>query len=430
MVSWLIQHGANIDALSANLCGCDPLPGTQVSWTPLHFAICHCQEKTVKLLLSNKAALRTNDPLQIEALHTASAQGLTSTIRHLSTLPGFNPNVKDANGRAPIHYAAQESKSLHAIETLLGVGADLQGACDDGHPFPNDTPLWTALAHGDLEVAAMLLQAGAKPFAHHDNDRKKVAPFRRQLRRRQLLLGMSLLQVTLRKESSTANSGQHGVLQRKVIRALLDFGCDINENLIGYIGDHPPLTFAVRNSSSATVRLLLEKGAKVNAKEGGDSALYYALSKRASASLAERVDKVTALLEHGADLLDYSIIHELIVRRSSRTMVDAVADNLGPENLTNSNEVPKVLAICCVFQERKLYDSIKRYAQAQAPPTDEDIRYALRHAAHQKRASVTALLDEMRPGMTVDGLLDQWYDEMSPYLIEWLEEIKGPENSD
>ncbi|KAK7722544.1 hypothetical protein SLS64_001081 [Diaporthe eres] len=224
--------------------------------------------------------------------------------------------------------------------------------------------------------------------------------------------------------------GQHGVLQRKVIRALLDFGCDINEKPMNYDDDRTPLISAVRKSSAATVRLLLERGAEVNAKGVGSSALWYALYERASASLTERVDKVTALLEHGADLLDESIISELIIRRSSRTMVDAVADNLGPENLTDSSKIPRVLAICCIFQERKMYDSIKRYAQAQARATDEDIRYALEQAAHQKRASVPALLDEMRPGLTVDGLLVQWRDDMSFSFVKWLEETNGLEGSE
>lgn len=326
---------------------------------------------------------------------------------------------------------------MDAIKTLLGVGADIQGACDDGHPFPH-TPLWIALAHGDLEVAATLLQAGAKPFAHNDKGRKKVALFKQQLRRRQRDLGMSLLQESLQKKDSTANSGGHDVLQRKVIRALLDFGCDINENFLEYgDGRKTLLTLAVRNSSSATVRLLLEKGAEVNAKHGGYSALYYALSERAFASLAERIDKVTALLEHGADLLDHSIIHELIIRRSSRNMVNAVANNLGPENLTDSKRIPEVLALCCIFQERKLHDSIKRHAQPQSRVSDKDIQYALEMAARSKRACVPAsldemrrFLDEMRPGLTVDDILDQWRDVMTGDLVEWLEEIKGLERSD
>lgn len=425
MVSWLLQQGADVDALSANLCRCDPLPRIQLSWTPLHVALCHCQEKTVKLLLSNKAVLQANNRLQSDALHTAAAKGLTSTIRHLSTLPGFNPNVKDVKGRTPLHYAVEQGKNLDAIKTLLGVGADIQGACDEGLPFFH-TPLWIAISHGDLEVAAMLLQAGAKPFAHNDKDRKKVAPFRQQLRRHQRDFRTSLLEVTLRKENSTANSGRHGVLQRKVLRALLDFGCDINEKLESYGEVHLALTLAVRNSSSATVRLLLEKGAEVNARDGGFTALRYVLSERS----AERVDKVTALLEHGADLLDRGIIYELFIRRSSRTLVDAVADTLGPENLPDSNRISGVLAICCIFQERKLYDSIKRCAQVQARPTDQDIRDALELAARSKRASVPALLDEMRPGLTVDTMLDQWRDVMSDHLVGWLEEIKGLESSE
>ncbi|KAG6359194.1 hypothetical protein INS49_012714 [Diaporthe citri] len=325
-----------------------------------------------------------------------------------------------------LHLAAQGSPD--ATKTLLDVGADVQGGGEDGpHSY---TPLWNALSQGDLEVAVILLKAGAKPFAHSDKDGNKDAPFRKQLRRRQRELHTPLLKYTLQEDNTTTNSGQRGVLQRKVIRALLDFGCDINDNFIRYGEGRTPLTMAVRNSDSATVRLLLKRGAKANVKDRRPSALWHALGERAPAALAERVDKVTALVEHGADLLDQTIIYELIIRRSPRAMVDAVADTLGPENLTDSNKIPGVLAICCIFQERKLYDSIKRYAQPQARATDQDIRYALGQAAHQKRASVPAFLDEMRPGLTVDVVLDQWRGKMSSSLVKWLEGIRRLESGE
>lgn len=327
------------------------------------------------------------------------------------------------------------STNLDAIKALLDVGADVQGGCNDASPHPY-TPLWYALAQGDLEVAVLLLQAGAKPFPQNDKDRKKVAPFKQQLRCRQRELNISLLEVTLRKSNTIASSGRQGVLQRKVIRALLDFGCDINDNRISLVDTRTPLILAVKNSSSTTVRLLLERGANVNAKDGEDSALCLALSERGSASIADRVDKVTALLEYGADLLHETIFTFLIISRSSRAIVDAVADNLGPENLTNSSKIPRVLGICCIFRERKIYDSIKRYAQVQARATDEDILYALLKAAHSKRACVPAsldelhpILDEMRPGLTVDGVLNQWGDVMGDDFVEWLEGIKGLESS-
>lgn len=329
-------------------------------------------------------------------------------------------------GRTPLDIATNVSRSLDTTKALLGVGADVQGGGEDGR-F-SYTPLWNALSHGDLEVAVMLLEAGAKPFAHSDKDGEKVAPFRQQLQRRQRELHTPLLKSTLQ-DSTPANRGQRGVLHRKVIRALLDFGCDINETF-RYGECRTPLSLAVRNSDSATVRLLLKRGAKANVKDVKPSALWHALFHRASASLDERVDKVTALLEHGADLLDQTIIHELVIRRSPRALVDAVADTLGPENLTDPNKIPGVLAICCIFQKPKLYDSIKKYAQPQARATDQDIRYALGQAARQKRANVPAFLDEMRPGLTVDVVLDQWRAKMSSSLVEWLEEIKGLEGGE
>lgn len=336
----------------------------------------------------------------------------------------------------PLHLAIIASRSPDVIKALIDVGADVQGGCDDAS-LDSCTPLYCAFDLGELEAAVMLLQAGAKPFSRNDKDRKKVTPFRQQLRRRQRHFGESLLATTLRKENTTGSSGRHGILQRKVMRALLDFGCDINGELILPNGGRTLLTLAVRHSSSANVRFLLERGAEVNAKHGGSSALYYALSERAAGSLTEKVNKVTTLLEHGADLLDDNVIWVLIILRNSKAVVDAVADSLGPENLTDSHKIPRVLGICCIFQERRIYESIKTYAGVQARATDEDIRHALERAAHSKRNCVPAsldemlpILDEMRPGLTVDFLLDQWRGMMSHYLVEWLEEIKGPDSSE
>lgn len=432
MVSWLLQQGADVDAYAKGLCECELDLGISPSWTPLHLSICHCQGKTAKILLAYNASLETRKTEKTEALHTAAAKGLTSMIRHLSTRPGFDADVRDWMIRTPLYHAIMVSESLDSIKALLDVGADFQGLCDYFH-----TPLWYAIAKGDLEVAVLLLQAGATPFPCSDKNKKRVHLFKQQLHRHQRQSQVSLLQATLREKHTADNSGRHGVLQRKVIRALLDFGCDINQDPISYgVGD-TALIMAVRKSSSATVRLLLERGAEVNAKVGGRSALWCALMEPASPSLTERVDKVTALLEHGADLLDGRVISELITLRNARAVVYAVADNLSPENLTDSHTIPRVLGLCCLFQERRLYDSIKRYAQIQDRATDDDIRYTLEEAASTKRTCVPTsldelrpILDEMRPGLTVDDLLDQWRDSMSSCLVRWLEEIRGREDSE
>lgn len=427
MVSWLLQRGADVDAYSEHLCECSLSPLQPSAWTPLHLALCYSHEETAKLLLARNASLRIDKNDSINALHTAASKGLISTIRHLSTLPGFCPNVRDSKWETPLHHAIGGSRSLDSIKILIDIGADVQGAVDNRYFY---TPLWDAFMRGDLEAAVILLEAGAKPFTSRDTDRKKVAPYKQQIRRNQRLLHISLMHVTLSEKITTGNSGRRGVLQRKVIRALLGFGCDVNEDLSRWSYSATPVVLAVRNSSSATVRLLLERGAEVDVQVGYYPALRYALSERASSSLADRVDKVTALLEHGADLLHHSVICELITRRSSKTVVDAVADNLGPQNLTGPIGISGALAICCIFQERKMYDSIKRHAQVNARATDEDIQYALSEAVHSKRVCVPAFLDEMRPGLTVQGVLDQWRGKMDPYLVEWLEGIKGLESGE
>ncbi|MCM8558094.1 ankyrin repeat domain-containing protein [Sphingomicrobium sediminis] len=70
---------------------------------------------------------------------------------------GANPNTKDADGMAPIHYAT-ELQSFEMIETLLVGGADP----NIGNRF-NETALMTAVRLRNARIVKLLLDNGANP---------------------------------------------------------------------------------------------------------------------------------------------------------------------------------------------------------------------------------------------------------------------------
>jgi len=70
---------------------------------------------------------------------------------------GADPNVKNRDGKTPLHNAASEGH-LEVVKLLLERGADPNVKDDDGN-----TPLHNAAWRGHLEVVKLLLEHGADP---------------------------------------------------------------------------------------------------------------------------------------------------------------------------------------------------------------------------------------------------------------------------
>ncbi|KAJ0119195.1 hypothetical protein J7T55_013432 [Diaporthe amygdali] len=415
VVVWLLQQGANIEPGSKRFCECDRTFMQVPGWTPLHIAICYSQEKIAKILLSHGASVQTNKRLEIQALHIAARRGLTSTILYLSTLLDFNPNVRDSKKETPLHYATKEPSGFAAIKTLLDVGADPDGADGDE---PLWTPLYGAIVVGNFEAAITLLNSGAKPWVH----REKVARVKRDRqnwRNVPPLLPLPLLHVALRtKENFSSGAGErYDVCRRKIVRMLLDHGIDINERLSGTHARHlretegmTTLMMAIKYSDPITVRLLLERGAKVNLRDShGESAFQYALcqSPNSGNSGNLREDKIQALLEHGVELLDdtpslLSVVLEIIP--SPDTLVRVLIDNMGPENLTTPGGASRALELCCRYKKYGLYHAIRKNSHVEM--TEDNIRSVLKQVSRSNRASVVAFLRRTHPKLPLGSILD------------------------
>jgi ankyrin repeat protein len=164
-------------------------------------------------------------------------------------------NIAVAQSEVADAAAARNSES---VLSLLGAGADVNGAQADGA-----TALHWAAYHGDAALVEQLLKAGANPAIANRN-------------------GSTPMWLA----SSTGDA--------KVIKALLAGGADANEALpLG----RRPLMLAARSGVVEAVQVLLDAGADPNAKEDyrGTTALMQA-ADQGHAAVA------SLLIKHGADV--------------------------------------------------------------------------------------------------------------------------------
>jgi hypothetical protein len=176
------------------------------------------------------------------SLHQALLKGDLARVKHLLQ-EGADPNQKDWLDGTPLQYAVKHGPAL--VRTLLRAGADPQ----------DDTALAWAAAKGEAAVVRLLLRAGGNPNARREAGNDPV-----------------LVCACQAKQDA-----------RKLVRLLLDAGADVN-----LAGGWTPLGAAVLKNDLDLVRLLVQRGAHVNAKDR---------SHRTALQLAETVTKNAKIIE-------------------------------------------------------------------------------------------------------------------------------------
>lgn len=181
----LLEHGADMELCSGQLCNCEsgcarsnssfhgvPLNRTQIAgFSPLHLAICHFQAFTAKLLLSQGASVRLSEPGRdsaATALHDAAGTGQTDLCKHLLD-HGYvsEVDVLDSSGLTPFYYACFNGHWHTTVAFLLERGADIDfliphfKRSDPLVSTPFSTILFEACAYGRYEDALKLIHLGA-----------------------------------------------------------------------------------------------------------------------------------------------------------------------------------------------------------------------------------------------------------------------------
>ncbi len=266
-------------------------------------------------------------PGEAAALHLACALGGDALAATLLAR-GVDPNLRDARGRMPLHYAFKAPRAVAVARVLIRHGADPERAAASG-----ETPLGLALARADRELVYWLnwprwrlprraLAATDLPLAAASGDLDALEKL--------LALGLPVdscdaqgasaliraagsgyaaLVVRLLEAGANPSHAAHSgatclsaaVAARReaVVRTLLQHGVEADRRLPG---GGTALMIAAALGLPAIVELLVEHGADANAAdERGNTALQaaaqYAFASRDTATAAALLE---ALLVHGA----------------------------------------------------------------------------------------------------------------------------------
>jgi ankyrin repeat protein len=251
--------------------GVDANSRNQQGVTALMQAALHASPRLMKLLLDHGADPNARNPLGVTALMWAA--GDPAKVKLLLEYRA-DVNIRANSGRTALIIASAYPGNLQSIRLLLAKGADPKAVDEAG-----DGPLGNAAGAADLEMQKELLATGASV-----NERSSR--------------GGSLRGLTPLMRAAGANCVE-------CVRLLLAHGSDVNavsnEARVVKAGlqEHgrlTPLLMAVEWGNQELIRLLLDKGASLEARDSrGLTALMLAVTNE-----RQDVQSVRLLLDRGA----------------------------------------------------------------------------------------------------------------------------------
>jgi ankyrin repeat protein len=234
--------------------------------TPLILASFYANRECVELLLEKGADVNAAN----RAGATALVRAATSHDKtRLLLAAGANARVRTNLGNTPLILAARRDGNSRTVELLLGRGADATE-----HNNAGVGAILSGAASGDVETVRLLLNAGAKADDFPQTDRSIAAELAAGFR-------TPLMWAAYHNDVRTT-------------RLLLYRGADPNQST--YLGN--ALSHACWADSFEAAQLLLESGAKVNAR---DAVANFTPLHWAAGSESSRPYLVKLLLANGAD---------------------------------------------------------------------------------------------------------------------------------
>ena len=251
----LIKKGADVNARSGD------------GSSPLLWAVDYSNIEIARALIAAKATVDVANDFGVTPLLHASRTGDAPMV-DLLLRAGANASLAHPEGETPL-MAAASSGSVPAVRALLARGANVNAT----DKFQNATALMWAAAEGHVEVAGLLLEAGADP-------NKQAA----------------VTSLTQRKNADHPTGG------------------------------FTALMWAARNGNEAMVRRLAAGGANLNLKNGdGASATMIAIWN-------DRFDMAKTLVDLGADANDGSLYVAVEMRDASTDQFAFDGSRRRPDN--------------------------------------------------------------------------------------------------
>jgi ankyrin repeat protein len=284
IAEYLIDHGARVTYLKEG-------------WGPLQETVNHSNSiEMADLLLSRGADINagTWPPLYNSVYHKRR------DLFDLLIQRGADVNTPDKWGYTPLYFAVHND-DLDYLKILIAHGAKVDTKCPGG-----ETALMSGAIAGRTETVKLLLEAGANISAKNDR-------------------GQTALHAML----DIRNSDYTNSLQSKnTVELLLAKGADIN---LKDKDGRTPLHLAVESADGDIVRLLLDKGARVNEKDdkSGFTALHYAArfgNKDAAELLIARGADINAKDKQGHTPLYVAVNHdykvaELLINKGANSTI-------------------------------------------------------------------------------------------------------------
>uniref|UniRef100_A0A8P4GCD3 Ankyrin 1, erythrocytic b n=1 Tax=Dicentrarchus labrax TaxID=13489 RepID=A0A8P4GCD3_DICLA len=294
-----IKNGININTANQN------------GLNGLHLASKEGHVKMVLELLHSGIELEATTKKGNTALHIAALAGQEKVVAELVNY-GANLNAQSHKGFSPLYMAAQENH-LEVVKFLLENGANQSLPTEDGF-----TPLAVALQQGHENVVALLINYGTKgkvrlPALHiaaRNDDTRTAAVLLQNDPNADVLSktgftplhiaahyeNMSVAQLLLNRGANVNFTPKVSLSQLQGLRGTMN----VVQTLCNGI---TPLHIASRRGNVMMVRLLLDRGAQIDAKTKNG------LSPIHMAAQGDHMDCVRQLLQYNAEIDDITLDH-------------------------------------------------------------------------------------------------------------------------
>ena len=389
-------------------------------------------------------------------LRQAVKSGDIEALRTLFAVKNY-VNVKDAKGKTALNHVAISPDHTEIAASLLEAGADCllrDGEGKDAREYASEgknseaaelmcrslgmTPLHRAAENGDLVAIATLLTKGADI---ESRDNTGLTPLSYAVLAKETEAVKFLLQkgANINNDNAYGVSALHAAVvegEIEILNALLDYS---DVDLKGYLGV-TPLMAAVQKNNVDAVKLLLERGANVNAcNDHGYSLLHMAEDTEIAAVLLEASAKINTRNVFGQTPLHFAAIHcnaEMVIflleKYESENVEDELPDDsddpplfdqsagvIGNKNYENIKAIiddPNCRRWCCVVTAKPVAGKPSKFFR---PYHTEAVLFCVGYAADKD--SFTELVKRFMLGYNVHYQIGECHESPVGSLREEVE---------